>query len=225
MAEEALLKAIIEKESWEDVIYYIVNVEKLDPWEVDLIRLTDKFIEFIHSAKELDFRIPAKIIFVAVILLRLKADYLAILEEEEEETKETRPFEELGIDPNLIQLGYPIRRIPKRQITLEELVAALKKALAVERRRAERLKKVRTKLKAQVALEEDITIRIERIMREIEEGLKRSKLGKVGFRQIVEEWKRNKIIDHFIPLLHLEFDNRIKTEQIKWFKEIWITKK
>ncbi|MEM7827586.1 MAG: segregation/condensation protein A, partial [Candidatus Aenigmatarchaeota archaeon] len=103
--EENILKTIIEKESWEDVIYYIVSLEQLNPWDVNLVKLTDSFIKFIKNAEDLDFRIPAKVIFVAAILLRLKADYLSIFEEEEESVeemlKEDKPFAELGIDPNL----------------------------------------------------------------------------------------------------------------------------
>ena len=81
--EENILKTIIEKESWEDVIYYIVSLEQLNPWDVNLVKLTGSFIKFIKNAGDLDFRIPAKIVFIAAVLLRLKADYLSIFEEEE----------------------------------------------------------------------------------------------------------------------------------------------
>ena len=83
--EENILKMIIEKESWEEIIYYIVNVENLDPWNVDLVKLTDRFLNFINNVKELDFRIPAKIVFVVAVLLRLKADNLSIFVEKEKE--------------------------------------------------------------------------------------------------------------------------------------------
>ena len=56
---------IVEKESWEEIIYYIVNVQNIDPWNVDLVKLTDNFLKFIKAAKDLDFRIPAKIVFIA----------------------------------------------------------------------------------------------------------------------------------------------------------------
>jgi chromatin segregation and condensation protein Rec8/ScpA/Scc1 (kleisin family) len=91
--EENILKIIIEKQSWEEIIYYVVNVENLDPWNIDLVKLTNGFLKFLHEAKELDFRIPAKIVFVAAILLRLKSNYLSIFEEEEpEENLEQKPM-------------------------------------------------------------------------------------------------------------------------------------
>lgn len=221
---------IIEKENWEDVIYYIVSLENLDPWDVDLVKLTESFLNFIKNSKDLDFRIPAKIIFVAAILLKLKADYLSIFEEKESEIeeilKEQKPFEELGIDPKLVQLGYPMKRIPKRQVTLDELVSALRKALEVKDRKEVRKKQWRDDVEAHMVFEEeDITQRIEKVMKEIDDSLEKTKKDKVEFKGIVEKWNRDKIVEHFIPVLHLEHNQRIMTEQEEFFKEIWISRK
>lgn len=223
--EENILQLIIQKESWEEVIYHIVSIENLDPWNIDLIKLTNSFIDYINKIEELDFRIPAKIVFVAAILLRLKADYLSIFEEEEtfEEIAKEKPFVDLGIDPNLIKLGVPMKRVPKRQVTLDELINALKKALAVRERRAERRRLWRAQLEAEIT-EEDITKRIDNIMKEIDELMKKLKKEKLEFRQIVEKWNRDQIVNHFVPLLHLEQDQRIITEQEEFFKPIWISK-
>jgi len=226
--EENILKMIIEKESWEEIIYHIVSVENLDPWNIDLVKLTNRFIRFIRSAQELDFRIPAKIIFVAAILLKLKADYLSIFEEKESEIeealKEPKPFEDLGIDPKLIKLGYPMRRVPKRQVTLEELISALKKALAVEKRREARKFFAHSKLRAQLQKEEDITQRIERIMREIDELIQKLRKNKLPFKKLVKKWDRDHIVENLIPVLHLEQDKKIITEQPEFFKEVFISK-
>lgn len=223
--EENILQLIIQKESWEEVIYHIVSIENLDPWNIDLIKLTSSFIDYINKIEELDFRIPAKIVFVAAILLRLKADYLSIFEEEEifEEVAKEKPFVDLGIDPNLIKLGVPMKRAPKRQVTLDELITALKKALTVRERRTEKRRLWRAQLRAEIT-EEDITKKIDDMMKEIEEQMKKSKQEKLKFKQIVKEWNREQIVDHFVPLLHLEQNQRIKTEQEDFFKEIWISK-
>jgi len=226
--EENILKTIIEKESWEEIIYHIVSVENLDPWDIDLIKLTQSFIKFIRTAQELDFRIPAKIVFVVAILLKLKADYLSIFEEKEskveEALKEEKPFEDLGIDPSLAVFAHPIKRIPKRQVTLDELIKALKRALEVHERKIKRRISLQARLRAEVSVE-DAAQKIEKVLREIEEALEKTKREKIEFREIVEEWKRDTIVDHFIPLLHLEQNEKIQTEQPEIFKEIWISKK
>jgi segregation and condensation protein A len=226
--EENILKTIIEKESWEEIIYHIVSVENLDPWDIDLIKLTQGFIKFIRTAQELDFRIPAKIVFVVAILLKLKADYLSIFEEKEskveEALKEEKPFEDLGIDPSLAVFAHPIKRIPKRQVTLDELIKALKKALEVHERKIKRRISLQARLRAEVSVE-DAAQKIEKVLREIEEALEKTKREKIEFREIVEEWRRDTIVEHFIPLLHLEQSEKIQTEQPEIFKEIWISKK
>jgi len=224
--EENILKTIIDKESWEEVIYYIVSLENINPWDVDLVKLTESFVRFIKSAEEIDFRIPAKVVFVAAILLRLKADYLSIFEEEEEEIlKEQKPFAELGIDPNLVQLGYPMKRVPKRQVTLDELIVALKKALAVRERKTERTNIAREQLADIGMEEEDITKRTEAILKEVDELMIKLNQDKIEFSKIVGEWKKDKIINKFVPLLHLEHDQKVACEQEDYFKEIFISKK
>jgi len=221
--EENILNLILEKENWEEVIYHIVSIEHLDAWNVDLVKLTESFLRYMKKIEELDFRVPARVIFVAAVLLRLKADYLSIFEEEETiEQVAQQQFVDLGIDPNLIQLGVPMKRIPKRQITLEELMGALKKAMIVRERRTERRKVWRAGLEAQI-IEEDIMKRIEEMMKEIDELMRKTNTDKVGFSDIVKKWNRNKIIEKFIPLLHLENDKKIKTEQEDYFKEIYIS--
>lgn len=228
--EESILKTIIEKESWEEVIYYIVGLEQLNPWDVDLVKLSESFIRFIKKTGDIDFRIPAKVVFVSIIMLRLKADYLSMFEEEKDDVKEMlkedKPFAELGIDPNLVQLGYPMKRSPKRQVTLEELIVALRKALAVRERKEERIKTVRRELEmVKFAEEEDMTIRTEKMLKEIDDLMQKLHKDKVEFSEIVKEWKRDKVIEKFIPLLHLESDGKVVSEQYEYFKEIMISKK
>jgi segregation and condensation protein A len=225
--EENILKMIVEKESWEEIIYYIVGLEKLNPWDVDLIKLTGGFIRFIKNSEELDFRIPAKVIFVASLLLRLKADYLSIFEEKEEEIKEMlkeeKPFAELGIDPNLVQLGYPVKRVPKRQVTLDELISALRKALTVHEKKVERVKIIRQQVN-QVKIEEDITQKTEKMLKDIDDLIEKLKTTKIEFKQLVQEWKRDKIVEKLIPLLYLEQNKKVVTEQEEHFKDIMISK-
>ena len=221
--EENILQLIIKKESWEEIIYNIVSLEGLNPWDIDLIKLTDSFLKFIKNIEELDFRIPAKIVFVAAVLLRLKADHLSIFEEKEEAEEMQKPFVDLGIDPSLIQLGLPIKRVPKRQVTLEELIYALKKALVVHERKVERKKTWKAQLEAQIT-EEDISKRIDEIMKKIEELMKKLKKDKLEFKQIVKKWNRDQIVTYFTPLLHLEQNQKIQTEQDDYFKEIIISK-
>ncbi len=219
-SEENLLKIIIEKESWEEIIYYIVNIEKIDPWNVDIVRLCDGFLNFLKKVKELDFRIPAKVVFIASVLLRMKAEYLMLREEEKIEEKEEEIPEFFDIDVNMLKLAYPVKRIPRRQITLEELILALKKAMDVERKKRERREVLMERLRREINIEEDIEKRIQEVLNKIEELYFRK--GRVEFGEIVEKWERDEIVKKFLPILHLEKNREIRTEQPEFFKEIWI---
>jgi chromatin segregation and condensation protein Rec8/ScpA/Scc1 (kleisin family) len=106
---------------------------------------------------------------------------------------------------------------------LDELVTALRKALAVKERKTERVIVARGQLEDIGKAEEDLTKKIEEMMKEIQEML--SKMDKVEFSKIVKTWKRDKIVEKFIPLLHLESDEKISCEQEDYFKEILISKK
>jgi len=225
--EENILQLIIQKESWEEVLYHIVSLENLDPWNIDLVKLTERFMEYINKMEQLDFRIPAKIIFVAAILLRLKADYLSIFEEEEkfeEVEQKQKEMVDLGIDPELIKLGIPMKRMPKRQVTLDELIIALKKAMVVKERREERRFLIQQRLRLEVT-EEDITKRIENMMEEIEELMRKMQDNKLKFRDVVKKWNRDEIVKKFIPMLHLDHNQKIECSQEDFFKEIYISRR
>ncbi len=221
--EEEILRTIIEKESWEEIIYYIVGVEKLDPWNVDLVRLAESFIRFISGVQELDFRIPAKVVFVAGILLRMKAEYLSLLEESglEEEEDETAPVKGSVFVPEVGDVGVPLKRVPKRKITLEELISALRKAIAAKERRERRRMRARVALEAELS-EEDVRKLIEEVFSKIKRLVESSGEGKVKFRELVGKWERGEITRNFVPLLHLEQEKRVYTEQEKMFDEIYI---
>jgi len=225
ISEEELLKKIIEKQSWEDIIYYIVSIENLDPWNLDLVKLADSFIAFIKRVKDLDFRIPAKVVFIAVILLKLKVETLLRKEEEkvEQAMKEEKRIEIPDIDLDSIKLAPPLKRLPKTQVTVEDLIHALKKVVEFRERKYRREFFARRRVEKNIGVE-DVEKRIEKVLYKIEEKIKEGR-EKINFKELVEEWNREKIIFYFTPLLHLEMKRKIETEQEEPFKDLYIKKK
>ena len=223
-----LLKLIIEKQSWEDIIYHIVSYENLDPWDIDIVKLADSFMKYIRKLKMLDFRIPAKVILVAAILLKLKSDTLSPFKSEEVEyTSEVsfNEYEELREKLSQIKLSPSIQRRVKRKVTLEELVDALKKAMKVKKKK-ERLRKLLDKrIAEEITIEEDIESRIKKLLSKIDSLIAKLKSKKVGFRKLVDRWEREEIVRNFVPLLHLSSRGVVETEQKKLFDEIWILKR
>ena len=185
---------------------------------------------YLQRVERLDFRIPAKVVLVAAILLRMKIDYLfgngkeeLLVEEVGEEEMKRIDFAEL--QSFLKNFNLPVVRRPVRKVTLDELIQALRKALKVEERRRERKLRIRKSVESAIEIShEDIEAKLNKLLAEIEDLLAKFKTNVIPFKQLVPEWKRELIIDRFIPLLHLDFRRKVDAIQEKPFDEIIVRK-
>ena len=223
LSDQQLINLMISEPSWEDVIIKIVAEEQMNPWSVDIIKLSNIFLNYLEKMEQLDLRIPARFILITAILLRMKSDVLVEREEKmfipesEKETDET-----LRVLASLPPLQPPLKRMPLRNVSLEELISALKKAYEIQERRIER--KVRIKRAVEIALPpaeaEDITERINKLLTQINEAL--VEVDSIEFSRIVKRWSRKEIVESIIPLLHLSQDGKIDLTQEELFKEILV---
>jgi len=214
---------MISEPSWEDVIIKIIAEEQMDPWSIDIIKLANAFLSYLQKMEELDLRIPARFILIAAILLRMKSDVL--IEKEEKiliPESEKEADESLRVLASLPPLQPPLKRIPLRNVSLEELLSALRKAYEVQGRRTER--KLRIKRAVDVVLPvgevEDITERINALLSQINSAL--SEVESIEFSRLVKRWGRREIVESLLPLLHLSQDGKINLIQEELFKEIMI---
>lgn len=222
LTDQQLINLMISEPSWEDVIVKIVAEEGMDPWSVDIIRLANVFLNYVKKMEELDLRIPARFILIAAILLRMKSD---VLVEKEEKIlipeSEKEPDETLRILASLPPLQPPLKRIPLRNVTLDELVNALKKAYEIQERRVERKTRIRRAVDIAIPVpQEDITERINKLLTNINEAL--TEVDNIEFSRLVKRWGRKEIVEALIPLLHLSQDGKINLDQEELFKEILV---
>ena len=40
---------------WQEIIYDLINTEQLDPWDIDIMILTEKYLETLQKVEEADF--------------------------------------------------------------------------------------------------------------------------------------------------------------------------
>ncbi len=233
MEEQVLLERIIKQESWEDLIDHIVTMEGLDPWDVDLIKLTNSFLKYIEGMEMLDFRIPAKVVVVAAILLKLKTEIVwptirqQLTEYSFEDLQDDlTSYEEIKQRLQQMTLEPGPIRIVKRKVTLDELLGALQKAVKIEERRETKKKKLGRRIGREIDLtEEDIEKRINVLMFEIDSFLVQLGSDKVEFSKLVKIWDRDQIVGTFLPILYLATRGKVSTEQEDFFKEIYISRK
>jgi segregation and condensation protein A len=226
LSDQQLINLMVSEPSWEDVIIKIVAEEQMDPWSVDIIRLANAFLNYLQKMDHLDLRIPARFILISAILLRMKSDVLTekeekiLIPESEKEADET-----LRVLASLPPLQPPLKRIPLRNVSLEELLSALKKAYEIQDRRVER--KVKIKRAVEVVLPpaemEDITERINKLLNQINDAL--AEVDNIEFSRLVKRWSRKEIVEAIVPLLHLTQDGKIDLSQEELFKEIFVRMK
>ena len=118
-----------------EVLVQLAEDGEIDPWDIDIVEVTDKFLNRIGGA---DLRTSGRALFYASVLLRMKGD--AMLEADEEEPPEPesweQPLEEIapeGPDPFAALKQEMDRRLERKRArgtpqTLDELVRDLREA-------------------------------------------------------------------------------------------------
>ena len=127
-----------------EILVLMAKRGEIDPWNIDIIDVTDKFLKKIDNMSELDLRITGRTLFYAATLLRIKAESIDSKYEEEpddEFEEEIEPIDDLPENDEVTT--YPVlipklKRRYKRPVTLEELIFELKRAEKVDNRRKTR---------------------------------------------------------------------------------------
>jgi len=119
----------------------LMNLAKdgaINPWDIDIVTVTDMFLERIEVMQIMDLRISGRTLLYASILLRMKSTGI-VMEEEEEDCFEMMDNELDFYEPDEYPVPkLPIRRRATRPVTLHELIVELRKAEKVETRRKDR---------------------------------------------------------------------------------------
>lgn len=217
---QQLIELMVSEPSWEDVIVKIVAEEKMDPQSIDIVSLADTFLEYVKKFDELDLRIPARFVLIAAILLRMKTDVLVEQKKRVYVPEAEKDSEDmLKLLAAIPPLQPPIKRIPLRNVTMNELISSLRKAYEVQDRRED--KKFRYKRAVELAVPtptEDITHRINNLLSNINDAL--AQIDNIEFSRLVKRWGKREIVETLVPLLHLAQDGKINLKQDELFKEI-----
>jgi segregation and condensation protein A len=233
---EEIMKLITSEYSWEQVIYKVIAWEGLDPWDLNIKKLSNSFVQYITKMEQLDFKVPAKYVVIAAVLLRMKSDHLEFLdfmhdleaaepeiEVDGETVGEAQEGEEQEFQLNPITV--PPKRQPVRRVMVTELISALRKVMDTEERRKSR--GLRRTERIEIKNTDDVVKRISQMYDKISSLL--SKINKkekkqLRFSEIVEKWNRKNVVDAFLPLVYLENEKKVNCEQENMFDEIYITK-
>ena len=220
-----------DKLSWQAIIYDLISTEQLDPWDIDISLLTNKFLTRVRELEEANFFISSKVLLATSLLLRIKSEILLnqdlqtlddILFGKKEDKKYIQERIELEDEiPGLVP-RTPLPRFKK--VTLQELMFALGKAIKTETRRIKRIVVAKQyEMEASLSLPKtkiNIKDQINNVYRRLKE-IFANRETRLAFSELAGKSRGEKIAT-FVPLLHLDNQQKVWLEQENHFEEIWI---
>ncbi|MBD3417293.1 MAG: hypothetical protein GF416_09190 [Candidatus Altiarchaeales archaeon] len=222
-----------EDVTWRDILYSVLK--GMDPWDIDVIELATRYSKKVDEMREMNFRIPANVVLVCSVLLRMKADIITPRQEEYPDLSASLNFIFESDYPVSALLGgeaepYPITikpaRVLTRRVTADELIDAIQDVLRDKSRKAERaaLKAARKLEEAEgpteLVLEPQINILdiIEDTYRKVMDILSNKEVA--VFSEMAKT--RDEMLHLFLSLLHLSNSERLVLSQEQLFGEIYI---
>ncbi len=223
--------------TWQTIIYDLVKNEGMDPWDIDISLLSQKFLEMLKKLREMDFRISGKVVLACAILLKIKSnkfieeDIVALDSLMSSVDDPGELLDELPVDgvPRRERVHPPglMPRTPqprKRKVSVYDLIKALEQALEVENRRPVYVEP-RVKIKAPEnfiemgELIQDVYDKVESFYGQQDDAAKTKRLT---FSELIPSDSKEDKVYTFIPLLHLENQRKVDMYQEIHFGEIEI---
>lgn len=229
-----LFELLFEKDepTWQSMLYELVRSEKMDPWDIDIGLIAERFLEMLGQLKEMDFRVPGKVILAAAILLKIKSNRLlgedlayfdGLFKEPEEEQEGLLDDIQDAEQREDLSNAKLIPRTPqprKRKVSIFDLVDALQQAIEVKKRRV---------MRDIPAFEIEIPkkkVEISQIIKNTYSRIKtiffKDKSNKLTFSQLIPSDSKQDKVYTYIPLLHLTHQRKIDMMQYQHFGEIEI---
>ncbi|KAF5420046.1 MAG: segregation and condensation protein A [Candidatus Methanocomedens sp.] len=208
-----------------EILVNLVREGEINPWNIDIVEITDKFLHHIEKLERMDLRISGRTLHYAAILLRMKSNIL-VEEPVIEDDSWVDDSDFFDVDEYPVPKP-PVRRYSQRSVTLDELILELEKAEVVERRKTIR-KKARetielarptTEQVLNVAHEEDIEGRVD-TMRETLSSILEDRTY-IALSELLSGDRSNKLMT-YISLLFLATNKEIWLEQEELFGELYI---
>ncbi len=227
---------------WQEIIYDLINTEQLDPWDIDIMILTEKYLETLQKLEEADFFVSSKVLLAASLLLRIKSEillnqYIKSIDEilfGKKEYLDSKKLERIELNEQIPEL-IPKSPMPRfKRVSLKELMEALNKAIITENRRIKKeivksnaIREVGISFpKRKLSIQDKIKQIFSKIIYSLEENKNDPKGDssgekKIHYTSIVGEEKHERIFS-FAPLLYLEHQKKIWLEQNEHFGDIYI---
>jgi len=219
--------------TWQNIIYDLIKSDEMDPWDIDVSLLTQRYIETIKAMEQMNFLISGKVLLAAALLVKIKSDRLveqdiayfdSILFPQTEalDDMEMQFTERQKVEHPPLGIRTPLPR--KRKVSVQDLMKALQRALEVDKRRTLKYNRYYTENVAVVPERKvDILVLIKSLYGKIVGFFEKKET--ITFTKLLPEGeptKREKVLT-LLPLLHLENESKVDLSQEANFAEIYVT--
>lgn len=233
---EKILEIVVDRDeiSWKSIIQNLVSSGEIDPWDVDISLLTQKYLERLRTYKEANLKVSGKVLLAAALLLKIKSrklvgedisDFDRLLAGDVSSDEFYDSLEQELARGEAVAIAQNIELVPrspmprKRKVSVYDLVRALEKALEVKKRRV--LQSIRD-ADVDVPREKfDIGAAIMNLWSKIKMFFTGGQ-ERIAFSQLVSGPSKKDKIHTFIPLLHLSNEQKVELEQKEHFGEIYV---
>ncbi len=201
------------------ILLELVQEHKLDPWDIDIEKLSIVYMQRVREMREFDLRVSGRTLLSASVLLRMKSDHAANRRGETSTEEEMEDLSDLNL-PELGQISIVQRAI--RKITLVELMGALQEALKdippQKPKRSRKLEKI-------VRMLSEYHINIEGYLEELYQRIKSSVASgrEIPFLELTAERTRLALARTLLLLLFLCTQGRVIMRQAEPFGEIFVS--
>lgn len=226
--------------TWEGLLRDLVKKEDINPWDINVSFLSDKYREALLTLKSVDFRLCGKFLLASAILLKMKSDNFKVNEFYNISEEYFDDFlEDLDVDYIVsefknqelkqsftnakIDVDVRLPRQRKRPVNIDDLVSALREAMSVQERRDSRRKDMKKRLNYHAEISViDITQKIKDLYSNILDFFQRMRREEIMFKELVPSNEKKDLLWTFVPLLHLNNEGKIELLQKIQFGEIKI---
>lgn len=224
----------LQHNDWESVLDRFT--EDMDPWAIDIVELADRYRDYIQRRERMDLEVPARMVVVCSVLLKVK---VRLLHEQEQDDEPEEPPEEEFHEDEMEEdwtddweqelavpestLEPPVKQMPRRRVSLDELKDALDSAVDTHKKRKQRRRQRRQEEDESFIdiQENDIQDKLDSMMDRLTDFFSRGK-ERLTFDTVLERDASDERIEKFVHLLHLETDEKIRCRQEEFFGEIEI---
>ena len=230
-----------------EILVQMAKSGKIDPWNIDIIDVTDKYLSHLFEIKAQNLRATSKTLLFASILLRLKSNVLEgndILDFEEQQDDDYEILDDEIIENyeppknNVISFSEVLQRRTSvkvnrnRTVTLKDLIRQLEFYEKLERKQSLKNQQERTqrRIRSYANLTADDIVNlaheefIENSVKTIQAKLEKifNKNEKVELKELISIGMSK--ISAYIALLFLTAEGKCDLEQEEFYSDLYVVK-